>query len=368
MTIALGSPALASATGSVPTIHDLGTLGGSTSQAVAINDRGQVVGSSAASDGSIHAFFWDQRTRGSNRRGMQDLGPGEAVDVNDIGEVVGNDAGRVFVWGPRTGRRDLGTLGGINARATDLNDRGQIVGSVDVNDGAIVESHAFRWDPRRGFRDLGVGTATAINESGQVAGIDIVNFAGFFWDPSTGRQPVVANVGPGLTGFVSQISGINDRAQVIGSAGQAFLWDRHMGARSLDTLNALSSGATDVNNRGQVVGRVQDPLADVDHAYRWTRATAMVDLTTGKDFAFNATSTAINDDGDVVGWTMTSTGPADGEAFLWTRWSGQVHLGTLGGESSAAVDINNRQWVAGYSTNGAGIQHAVVWLRDRSHD
>ena len=190
---------------------------------------------------------------------------------------------------------------------------------MDVIDASYPGTHAFRWEPRRGIRDLGVGAATAINESGQVAGIDIVNFAGFFWDPRTGRQPVVADSSDGVTGFVSQITGINDRAQVIGAAGQAFLWDRHAGARSLDTLNALSSDATDMNNRGQVVGRVQDALADVDHAYRWTRVSGMVDLTNGGNFAYNATSTAINEDGDVVGWTMTSAGPANGEAFLWTR-------------------------------------------------
>ena len=37
---------------------DLGTLGGSSSAAGAIDDKGQVVGSSAAADGSGHFFIW----------------------------------------------------------------------------------------------------------------------------------------------------------------------------------------------------------------------------------------------------------------------------------------------------------------------
>jgi probable HAF family extracellular repeat protein len=50
------------------TVTDLGTLpGGNSSSAAAINDLGQVVGSSWVAGGNIHAFFWAQGA-------MQDLG------------------------------------------------------------------------------------------------------------------------------------------------------------------------------------------------------------------------------------------------------------------------------------------------------
>ena len=153
------TPANASGAGSVPTIHDLGTLGGPTSQAVAINDGGQIAGSSAATDGSEHAFLWSQRGRGPHERGMQDLGPGEAVDVNNAGQVVINDAGHVFVWAPHTGWVDIRMPDGIAARATDLNDRGQVVGSMDVVDASYPGSHAFRWQPRHN-RDWIAGNST----------------------------------------------------------------------------------------------------------------------------------------------------------------------------------------------------------------
>lgn len=358
LAIAVSSPAVTLASGTATQIRDLGTLGGSTSESVAINDLGQIAGSSAATDGSTHAFIW------ALGRGMRDLGMGTAVDINNLGQVVGNDAGRVFLWAPRTGRRDLGTLGGLSAKATDMNDRGQIVGSIDVTDGPNVVSHAFRWDPRQGLRDLGTGIATGINAQGQVAGV-ASEMVGFFWDPRTGSEPIVVHPGGGVTGFSIGIAGINNRGQVTGTALQAFVWDRREGARSLNTLDALSSEATAINNRGQVVGRVQDRLADVDHAFRWTAKSGMVDLTTGQNFAFNAAATGINDAGHVVGWTMTSTGPAGGEAFIWKDSSGLVHLGTLGGDSSAAVHINEFDWVAGSSTNAAGTQHAVVWIPGR---
>jgi probable HAF family extracellular repeat protein len=68
----------------------LGTLGGSTSSAHAINDDGQVVGqSTTAKNGPTHAFSWTQAG------GMVELDPlpgdssSYAEAVNDSGQVVG---------------------------------------------------------------------------------------------------------------------------------------------------------------------------------------------------------------------------------------------------------------------------------------
>jgi probable HAF family extracellular repeat protein len=49
------------------------------------------------------------------------------------------------------------------------------------------------------------------------------------------------------------------------------------------------------------------------------------------------------------------------QAFLWTPTDGMINLGTLGGDSSGAADVNEKQWVVGGSrtlnTNG----HAFLW-------
>ncbi len=70
------------------TITDLGTLGGWSSVALAVNRRGQVVGSADTSQGVRHAYVW--------QRGMMtDLGtlPGDAMseawDINNSGLIVG---------------------------------------------------------------------------------------------------------------------------------------------------------------------------------------------------------------------------------------------------------------------------------------
>src|SRR5919109_581630 len=82
------STGLARATGPTVTAIDLGTLGGTSSEAVAMNASGQVVGAaSTAGDLQRHAFSWTQAS------GMVDLGTlgggfSTARDVNASGQVV----------------------------------------------------------------------------------------------------------------------------------------------------------------------------------------------------------------------------------------------------------------------------------------
>src|SRR5436190_3975062 len=88
---------------------DLGTLGGNVSQALGINDKGQVVGYSLLADNvTQHAFMWTATT------GMRDLGvlPGGnntfAWAVNSRGQVAGEglDANHVqvpFFWSSAIG-------------------------------------------------------------------------------------------------------------------------------------------------------------------------------------------------------------------------------------------------------------------------
>jgi probable HAF family extracellular repeat protein len=97
---------------------DLGTLSGEAGASIAnaINDRGQVVGSSSTASGEGHAFFWE---RGS----MVDMGtlPGgtssDALAINRRGQVAGisnspryrhrmDPADRIQRANPEQSRRD----------------------------------------------------------------------------------------------------------------------------------------------------------------------------------------------------------------------------------------------------------------------
>jgi len=84
-------------------IIDLGTLGGGSSVALGINDKGQVVGSADTPQGQRHAYLWENGQ-------MIDLGTlgypppaqSEAWDINNQGVVVepvgGGDPNKSFIW------------------------------------------------------------------------------------------------------------------------------------------------------------------------------------------------------------------------------------------------------------------------------
>lgn len=99
----------------------------------AINDVGQIVGS-IARDGESHAFRWQPGTT------LVDLGTlggrtSNASAINNLGVVVGssltdaNDEFHPFVWEPQRGMVDLGIpVGAVSAEAADINSNGVITG------------------------------------------------------------------------------------------------------------------------------------------------------------------------------------------------------------------------------------------------
>jgi probable HAF family extracellular repeat protein len=105
------------------------------SSATAINGVGQIAGNSDI-EGSSVPF---RLTMGANWQDIPGI-PGSLVSdaraINDAGQVVGSSywdiygqMGRAFLWSPISGTVDLGTLPGRHwSVATAINNRGQVVG------------------------------------------------------------------------------------------------------------------------------------------------------------------------------------------------------------------------------------------------
>jgi probable HAF family extracellular repeat protein len=315
------------------TATELGNLGGGWSRARALNDSGQVVGESSALAGGYHAFI-----TGPNGKGM----------------------------------RDLGTLGGAASWASGINNSGQVVGQSDTSGGA---SHAFMTDADgMSMRDLTaskrISNAGDINDKGQVVGWFVEKIApgdrpdwhAFITGPNGVGMKDIGGDPPWLFAWPSSI---NASGQVAGSAGdpshQPFITGEDgVGIRDvgLSDSNAISSGATGINDTGQVALTYLMPEEDFPDLHR--------SFTTGPDGAGTrelgtlggdyTVAYAINNAGEVVGQSALEAGARNPHAFITgPNGVGMTDLNSLvdlpeGVILTSAGDINNNGQVIAVGT------------------
>src|SRR5439155_16140122 len=166
---------------------DLGSLGGTFSQAIAVNKNGMVIGSSAI--------------------------PGDPMR----NAVLDTHA---FVWTQARGLVDLGTLGGSTSSASAMNDQGVVVGSSTTSGNA--QTHAFVWTQTAGMVDLGAvevgdSSAFALNSNGLVVGAS--NNRATLWNLTTGATPTIAWATPSdiVYGTALGVTQLNATADVPGT-------------------------------------------------------------------------------------------------------------------------------------------------------
>jgi len=333
---------------------DLGTLGGASTLAYALNDNGDVVGASQTAAGEWHAFVWKNGV-------MRDLGlpylSSKAQAITNSGVIsgivsaqAGEERSRVFRWdagtltelgsvyeydGPdirvvsMTGRDVLATfetsmsrfystiwlngvkrnLGGLEssnstARAMAMNSRGQIVGSSLMAGPAVRDVyHAFLWQ-NGVMRDLGVFQHSECPETpgrdcGDAIATDL-NSAGDVVGRSTGHAVLWPNDG-GLIrdlGVGWQPVAINEAAEVAGYdiAGGVF-WRQGVATR-LESLNGQMV-VRDLNDLSMVIGTSEGDYLRA-HVFVWQPCqTRVKDLGTGGPQT--ALAIAINARGDIIG-------------------------------------------------------------------
>lgn len=288
---------------------------------------------------------------------------------------------------------DIGSLGGGQSWAYDINDAGQIVGSYQPGSG---NSYAFLFDNDVFTNISGAsdGVATAINNSGVAVGYAGGSRFAFKWSGG-----VFTNLGLNGANDTSYAYGVNDSGNItgyrhlVGGGETAFLSD-HVPSDLGTDGGTLSQGYA-VNNNGNVVGYFRK--SDLNQAFFYSSQTGTFsNLATGVEsyaLSINENDAAagyaksggvfravtwssgamtvlagsaaysesranhISDDGTVVGWVADAVSGRH-HAALW--WDGNlVDLNSiLGAVSSEAASINGNGQIVGFYEDATGYQRA----------
>jgi probable HAF family extracellular repeat protein len=218
-------------------MRDLGTLGGTDASASWLNDLGQVAGTSYVDSNpscpfdfpvTTHAFFWwngkmvDIGTLGGSCSG--------AVVMNNRGQVAGNstlpgdNTDHPFLWS-NAKIQDLGTIGGTFGLVSSMNEAGNVTGGATT--AGDEEFHAFFWS-HAVMTDLGtIGDDTCsvvhfMNARSQVVGTSGDCFGqfeihGFLWQPGGGMIDLNDFVPPGSDLVITDGETINDDGEIAAS-------------------------------------------------------------------------------------------------------------------------------------------------------
>jgi probable HAF family extracellular repeat protein len=297
---------------------------------------------------------------------------------------------------------DLGTLGGgYEAVAYAVNSRGQVAGQTtntipdpfsvafDGILGVPYQTRAFLWQ-KGAMQDLGTlggpdAGATLMNERGQIAGASYINSTP---NPNNGPfcNPNVPTVDPflwekgkmidlgSLGGACGYAAAINNRGQVAGGSSltgdqeiHPTLWD-HGTLTDLGTFGGTSGYTNWINEKGAVVGAANYPGDTIAHAALWKKG-VMTDLGTLPGYGCSSAQW-INSSDQIVGDFSDCISVS--AASLWEKGS-MVDLNTLIPPNSTlhldgAIDINDEGEIAGQGSTSNGDTHAFLLIPcDENH-
>lgn len=282
----------------------LGTMGGDRSYPNGINSHGDVVGVAGS-----YAFL--NVADGNGGRTMIDL------HQRFVSEGLITPFNHETVQGHRV------------RAANDINDSGQIVGTIDVHDGTFLDTIAYRYTPASTDSDgnpvpaaldwIGNFNAPRINNNGVVVGTDFDQF------PEA-----------------------------------AAIWDEVNGVTVIGTNIDVENYGIDINDNLQILGRTNNYNT---RAWRFALGVGFEDIPLLSSRSISNQPHAMNELGEVV-CTDFDNKKKQHRVSLFSDSTGSVDLGTLGGGGSEGGGLNNLGHVVGQSQLSDGTWRLFLYTRD----
>ena len=314
-------------------VTDLGTLGGLTSNALALNTPAAgrpllIVGESRDASGRNRAAYWYYDAVSGPAPAVALTTPGDeqstAFAVNQAEEIAGwsylVQIPRAIRWTPAGSAKFLGDFGGGSGQAAGINALGQIAGYATAADAL---SHLFLWDPQPApngsLNDLGASgvdiQAVDVNLGGTIVGGARLGAGdlqrAFVWRspgslaflPDSGRQSYATAVN-----YAGVVVGFVNTSTVL----QAVRWTPNpIGGYVLENLGLGSSQARDINNAGEIVGSYRPGRYSTGFYLFGSVLKELPRLT------YAAVASEINERGEIVGLSYYHN--TYNHAVLWTN-------------------------------------------------
>ena len=296
--------------------------------------------------------------------------------INNPGKIAGTRGSCPAACGPYiwTAAGGFRTVNGfpVGSFAVDINNSGQVLVVTQLSG-----VHSFVWSRLNGTRQLpsmgrAVEQGAVMNRNGDVAGHGANLIGGSirpaFWPAAGGFVDIVPPEWQGS----GMARGLNNKGRVVGILGISrstplagfptpcpscgFMWDGALGLRRIPIASRRISPAA-INDAGQIVGWFfRDAIY---HAFRWSPGSGLLEIgTLGGDFT---DPLAINEFGVVVGSSRVDAGGLS-HPFVWDEQRGIVDLGLPEGAiEGSAIDINRDGVITGYVFFPGPVAAMAIW-------
>ncbi|HEY0061082.1 MAG TPA: PKD domain-containing protein, partial [Telluria sp.] len=305
-----------------------------------INARGEAAFEFVTADDRQRVGFFDgERMRDISPPGSDTAALGDMNAKGEVAQYAYLPSGPNFHlmpvrWSGAAGWKALPTLSNDgDTFLSAMNDRGFIVGASGIAPGE-AGYRAARWSPANSLQKLPTPAAFGESFVNDINAHDVS--VGYAYDTARVAHALIWNAAGqasslGTLGASEAIAVVNNNRgdvagwlDLFGPNFQSFLWSPGKGV----TRVGLHTIPGELNNVGELVGRIYYPDTGIDHAYVFSRARGLVDLHRG---AFTSSEASQADDrGTVVGQMSSNiVGAFAQRAYRWAR-------------SGEAIDLNSR--------------------------